>query len=162
MIIRQARQNDIDLILPVIEEAKLIMRATGNHNQWINGYPSRLIIANDIAGKNGFVCIADDEIVGYFCFIHGSDPEPNYQIIEGQWLNTQPYGVIHRLASNNKVKGVARIAFDYAASIIPNIRVDTDHHNLPMQNFLKKENFIYCGVIYVSDGTPRDAFQKVR
>jgi hypothetical protein len=160
MFIRQAIQEDVDLILQVIEQAKLIMRATGNYNQWINGYPSFSIISNDVANKNGFVCIANDEIVGYFCFIHGNDPEPNYKIIEGQWINNQPYGVIHRLASNNKVKGVARIAFDYATSIIHNIRVDTDHHNLPMQNFLKKENFIYCGIIYVNDGTPRDAFQK--
>ena len=30
-----------------------------------------------------------------------------------------------------------------------------------MQNFFKKYGFTYCGVIYVADGSPRDAFQMV-
>lgn len=97
---------------------------------------------------------------GLFCFFLGEDPEPNYAIIDnGNWQNNLPYGVIHRLASNGKVKGVAKACFDFAFEKVDNVKVDTNHDNLPMQNFLRQYGFAYCGVIYVSDGSPRDAFQ---
>ncbi len=146
--------------MPIIDEARLIMRENGNMTQWSNGYPSDTIILKDINSGHGFVCILDEEVVGYFSFIAGNNPEPTYNVIEGNWLNKDPYGVIHRLASGRKAKGIARAAFDFAFTKINTIRVDTHHENIPMQNFLKKNGFAYCGIIYVNDGTPRDAFQK--
>lgn len=161
MEIIAARQEDIDQIMHIIEQAKRIMRENGNQTQWINGYPSREIIAADIYNQHAFVCLENAEIEGYFCFVKGNDPELNYKVIEdGAWLNAAPYGVIHRLASSGKVRGIAGKAFDFAFSRIDNVRVDTNHDNIPMQNFLKNNGFSYCGVIYVSDGSPRDAFQK--
>ena len=36
--------------------------------------------------------------------------DPTYQqIYEGTWLNNEPYGVIHRLATNGKQKGVSDV-----------------------------------------------------
>ncbi|NMH27064.1 GNAT family N-acetyltransferase [Flavobacterium silvaticum] len=161
MQIRQAAKSDIDSIMMVLDEARNIMRQNGNLMQWNNGYPSREVILEDIELKQAFVCIADSEIAGYSCFIYGDDPDPYYKVIEnGSWLNNKPYGVIHRLATNGNVKGIAQSAFDFAFSVTDNIRVDTHHENIPMQNFLKKSGFSYCGIIYVADGTPRDAFQK--
>jgi hypothetical protein len=161
MEVKKAVFEDIDTILNIVDEARKIMRANGNMTQWGNGYPSSEIILNDINLDQAFVCVSGEEIVGYFCFIKGDDPDPNYHIIEaGAWLDDAPYGVIHRLASGRKARGIARTAFDFAFSAINNIRVDTHHDNLPMQNFLRKDGFAYCGIIYVGDGTPRDAFQK--
>jgi len=161
MHIQQATTADIEVILNIIHEARSIMRENGNTTQWTNGYPSRETILQDITNEHAFVCIADNEVVGYFCFMQGVNPDPNYTIIEGNWLNEKSYGVIHRLASGRTVRGIARIAFDFAFTKTNNVRVDTHHDNIPMQNFLKKIGFEYCGIIYVSDGTPRDAFQKV-
>ena len=161
MEVKKASPENIVDILQIVDQARAIMRENGNMTQWNNGYPSGEIILNDINESHAFVCISDSEIVGYFCFIKGDRPDPNYDIIEGgAWLNNDPYGVIHRLASGRKVKGIAQKAFDFAFSEIKNIRVDTHHDNVPMQQFLKKIGFKYCGIIYVSDGTPRDAFQK--
>lgn len=160
MHIQKATEVEIDVILNIIDEARSIMRENGNTTQWTNGYPSSETILEDIANGHAFVCIADDEVVGYFCLMLGDNPDPNYNLIEGGWLNNNPYGVIHRLASGRAVKGIAQKAFDFAFTKINNVRVDTHHDNLPMQNFLKKIGFEYCGVIYVSDGSPRDAFQK--
>ncbi|RZK04087.1 MAG: N-acetyltransferase [Flavobacterium sp.] len=161
MHIQKATAADLDVILNIIEEARSIMRENGNTTQWTNGYPSSETILKDIANDHSFVCIAADEVVGYFCLMLGDNPDPNYTMIEGKWLNDDPYGVIHRLASARTVKGIAQKAFDFAFTKTNNVRVDTLHENIPMQNFLKKNGFTYCGVIYVSDGTPRDAFQKV-
>jgi RimJ/RimL family protein N-acetyltransferase len=43
-----------------------------------------------------------------------------------------------------------------------NIRVDTHSSNCVMQALLARLGYTRCGVIRLSDGTPRDAFQKVR
>lgn len=159
--IRKATPKDVDCILEVIDQARIIMRETGNATQWANGYPSSETILDDIEQDCGFVCCTD-AIVGYFFFRHGIDPEPTYSVIEGTWLNDRPYGVIHRLASGRKAKGIATAAFDFAFTQTNNVRVDTHADNLPMQRFLQKNGFSYCGVIYVNDGTPRDAFQKMQ
>lgn len=161
MHIQKATKADTSVILNIIDEARSIMRENGNTTQWTNGYPSSETILEDIANGHAFVCTADGEVVGYFCLMLGGNPDPNYTIIEGNWLNDNPYGVIHRLASARTVKGIAQKAFDFAFTKTNNVRVDTHHDNLPMQNFLKKIGFEYCGIIYVSDGSPRDAFQKV-
>lgn len=160
MYIQQATTADTNKILTIIDEARTIMRENGNMTQWTNGYPSRETILEDITNEHAFVCIEGEETVGYFCLMLGKNPDTNYNIIEGNWLNENPYGVIHRLASGRTVKGIAQKAFDFAFTKTNNIKVDTLHENIPMQNFLKKNGFEYCGVIYVSDGTPRDAFQK--
>lgn len=161
MEVKRACPDDVAHILEIVNQARNIMRESGNITQWTSGYPSKEIILNDILQGHGFICVVDEEVVGYFCFMKGEDPDPNYQIIEkGNWLNDFPYGVIHRLASGRKVKGIAQKAFDFAFSQSSNIRVDTHHDNIPMQTFLAKAGFTYCGVIYVADGTPRDAFQK--
>ncbi len=154
-----AQIADVPVVMNVIEDARQLMRNSGNYTQWINGYPSIEVIENDIESNQAFLCVLDTKIVGYFCFMIGD--EPNYHKIEnGNWLNHNSYGVIHRLASSGEVRGVAQFCFDWAFTRINNIRVDTNNTNLPMQNFLKKNDFTYCGVIYVNDGSPRDAFQK--
>lgn len=160
MQIQLATPKDVDQILNIIDQARTIMRENGNLTQWSNGYPSSEIILEDIHNGHGYICVNEQEIVGYFCLMIGDNPDANYNFIEGNWLNDKPYGVIHRLASGRKVKGIAQKAFEFAFEKISNIRVDTHHDNLPMQNFLKKIGFDYCGIIYVSDGSPRDAFQK--
>lgn len=161
MQIIPATPAHLDAIMPILDEARAIMRETGNLTQWTNGYPSREAILADIEAGEAFVCEENGEVVGYFCFMEGSDPDPNYRVIEnGEWLDDAPYGVIHRLASGRKVSGIARAAFNFAFSRIANVRVDTHADNIPMKRFLEKTGFQYCGVIYVNDGTPRDAFQK--
>lgn len=158
-----ATPEHLATIVRVIDEARAIMRETGNMTQWTNGYPSADTILEDIRSGHGFVCGSADRIDGYFCFIKGKNPEPTYEIIEGgHWLNEKPYGVIHRLASGRTSKGIAHCAFDFAFSQVDDVRVDTHRDNIPMKRFLEKNGFAYCGVIYVHDGTPRDAYQKTK
>ena len=93
-------------------------------------------------------------------FIIGEDP--TYQIIEnGAWLdNTQPYGTIHRIASNGQTQGVFNMVLDWCTAHCSNIRIDTHEKNIPMQRCLAKNGFVRCGVIYLEDGDPRIAYQR--
>ena len=49
MTIRLATYDDIPAIMPVIDAAREMMHASGNVNQWINGYPSEEVIQAEIA-----------------------------------------------------------------------------------------------------------------
>ena len=44
---------------------------------------------------------------------------------------------------------------------IHSIKIDTHKENLSMQKLLKKNNFSYCGIIYLESKAPRVAFEKL-
>lgn len=161
MIIRPTALKDIPLVMGIYEYARNFMRANGNATQWVNGYPSEELIRQEIMDNHSFVCIGKEgEIFGTFCFILGDDPTYR-QIYEGAWLNDEPYGVIHRMATSGKQKGVADACLDWCMEQSKNIRVDTHKDNLVMQHILEKHGFRRCGIIYVRDGTERIAYQRL-
>ena len=158
MHIRKTKPEEIRTVMELYEQARKFMRSQGNTRQWIHGYPSIEIVQNDIASGNSYVCI-EGEIIGVFCFLQGE--EPNYRIIEkGEWLNNEPYGVIHRMASSGRRKGLADECIRWCFEQCPNIRVDTHEDNRVMQRVLERNGFRKCGIIYVEDDTPRIAYQK--
>lgn len=161
MIIRQALMQDLTAIMGIYEEAKLFMRQQGNHKQWTNGYPSNELVQTDIQNGNCYVCLENDETIGVFCFFDG--PDPTYaKIYEGQWLNNEPYGVIHRIAVSAHRKGVADFCYDFALKKCDNLRIDTHNDNIPMQRSLAKNGFTRCGIIYLANGDPRIAYHVTR
>ena len=103
--IRKTQPTDIAILMDIFEQAKHIMRKDGNMLQWRGNYPSREIVIADIEQGNSYVCTDDtEEIIGTFAFIRGNDPTYTH-IYEGKWVeDTLPYGVIHRLASQNTAK----------------------------------------------------------
>ena len=109
----------------------------------------------------GLLIEENGELVGVFAFIIG--PDPTYaEIWDGDgWLNDEPYGTIHRIASNGKTKGIFETCVAYCETLIDNIRIDTHADNAPMQHLIRKNGFTRCGIIRIADGTLRTAFHKV-
>ena len=161
MTIRSAHTEDLTSIMTVLEAAKGIMRADGNTGQWINGYPSREVIEADISSGYGFVVMEGAAIAGYFAYI--PSPEPTYNYIEGgAWVDdAQPYHVVHRIGSIPEVHGVFRAIMDWCFERDPNIRIDTHRDNHIMQHCIERYGFTYCGIIYLAEGAPRLAYQKL-
>lgn len=157
LYVRHTEVRDLDSVMAIYDEARGRMRAGGNSMQWVNGYPSTDVILNDIAHGNSYVVESTAGIVGVFSFIVGDDP--TYKMIEGEWLNTEPYGTIHRIASTTGAKGIADAALSFCMSKGVEIRIDTHADNRPMLRWIAKRGFHHCGIIYVGDGTPRKAFQ---
>lgn len=158
MQIRLANNNDLTDILEIFEIAKVYMKASGNPTQWGPDYPSKTLLEDDIQKAQLYVILDDQaSIHGAFVLAIGIDPTYNY-IENGSWLNDKPYATIHRIASDGRVKGLGRLCFDYCKSIIDNLRCDTHHDNLPMQQVLLQNDFIECGIIYVDDGSKRLAY----
>ena len=156
--IRKATLSDIPKIMPIYESAKEFMRQSGNLTQWVNGYPGRKEVGKDIENGNLYVGVDDEgDMVCVFAFIVGNDP--TYAEIDGAWLNDDPYGTVHRIASSGKRGGIVGKCVEFCFSMTDNIRIDTHRDNSPMLATLKRLGFIRCGVIICADGTPREAFQ---
>ena len=104
-----------------------------------------------------YVCTEGEHIAGVFVFFKGEDP--TYRVIrEGNWHRNSPYGVLHRVASDGSIKGIARFCFDFAKEKCDYLRIDTYKDNIPMQNTLAKNGFCRCGIINTDDGSPRIAY----
>lgn len=160
MTIRKATQADMERILSVFAYAREFMKRTGNPNQWKEERPPRDTVENFLLEKNLYVIEEEKKIIGVFAFFIGID-ETYLEIENGAWLNEEPYGVIHMVASDGSKKGILQEILTYCSSRIGNLRIDTHADNKIMQHLLEKNGFTKCGIIYVDDGTPRLAYQRI-
>ena len=165
-IIRKAKPSDMAEIMQIMEAAKTIMRQSGNMSQWGEGYPSEAIITADMEKEGGFVIEerlqeGESKLIGYFAFL--PSPEPTYsQIFEGEWIDdTLPYHVIHRIASYPDHRGIFGDMLEFCFALDGNIRIDTHRDNTIMQHNLEKHGFTYCGIIYLTSGDERLAYQRI-
>jgi RimJ/RimL family protein N-acetyltransferase len=158
MIIRKAKVQDLSVILEIYEIARQFMREHGNPYQWSGyGYPSEELLLDDIEKGQLYVLESVDGIEGVFMFNEG--PDSTYLKIDGEWLNAEPYSVIHRIASRGRKKGVLKCAVQFATDRATNIKIDTHEQNTVMQNALSRLGFKKCGIIYLENGDPRIAYQ---
>ena len=158
-MIQKADISQLPRILEIYEKARAFMAESGNPDQWGPGYPPEEMIRQDIRDGKSYVNLEGNHIRAVFYFAVEADP--TYGYIEGAWLNDDPYGVIHRIAVDGSGRGVAAECFAFAAQHCENIRIDTHEKNIPMQRCLTKNGFTRCGTIYLEDGDPRIAYQKV-
>ena len=119
MKIRLSQIEDIPAIMAICDVARQFMKDQGNPTQWDGGYPSASLIEDDIAAGHSFVIEEKGRLVGTFAFIIGEDP--TYQLIEKGELGifVEPYGTVHRIASNGQVRGLSRQVFDFVVSRFP-------------------------------------------
>lgn len=154
---RKTTVEDLPEVMPIYENARRFMAATGNPNQWIGGYPAVEHITADIDRGVSYVGVTPTgEIAVVFSFILGDDP--TYAIIEGEWLNDEPYGTIHRIASAGIMRNAGDDVIEFCATMIDNLRADTHHDNQVMQRLLLRAGFTHCGTIHLLDGRPRLAY----
>ena len=169
LTIRPATAADLPALRPVFEAAKAIMRADGNAEQWAApGFPGDGLLLRDIARGGGYVIESPvvpgptghlaSRIVAYFALL--PSPEPTYDYIDGAWLTDEPYGVIHRIASYPDVHGIFSAIISFAASHYPHLRIDTHRDNRIMQHVIESAGFTYCGIIWLTDGTERLAYER--
>ena len=170
MQIRKTIYADIPQLMQIFAQARGIMRACGNTNQWNDSYPSEETIRNDIdRGASVVMCGDDGEIIATMAFIPG--PDPTYKTIyDGEWPDNSPYYVIHRIATGKPVRNAAKMLFDWAFNMLGQlhtpegrpecIRIDTHRDNVIMHHILTKYGFTRCGVILLENGAPRDAYIK--
>ncbi len=154
-MIEKTKIEDIDKIMEIYRIGKDIQVKSGNPDQWLDGYPKRELIAEDIQNGCSYTVRHDGDIVGVFMYFIGE--EPTYKKIDGSWLDDEEYGVIHRIASCGK--GVFSECVKWCLDKHYNLRIDTHRDNKIMQHLIIKNGFSYCGIIWVDDGSERLAYQ---
>lgn len=168
MEFRKTVKEDIPEVMRIINQAQEYFKEKGI-DQWQDNYPNSEVISNDIDNNYSHVLIKDGNIVATVAIILGVDESYN-KIYHGKWLSNGEYGVIHRIAVDNDVKGMglAHEVIKYTENLcsknnIHSIKIDTHKENMAMQNLLKKSGFEYCGIIYLdrSNDVERVAFEKV-
>lgn len=160
-MIRKATYSDIPVLMEIFRNARGIMRASGNMNQWNDTYPSEETVKKDIDEGACMVLCDDGRIIATMAFIPG--PDPTYaEIHDGEWLDDKPYHVIHRIAVNEPGHNAARRLLDWSFARTGTIRIDTHEDNVIMHHILKKYGFFRCGTIFLANGDPRVAYQLTR
>ena len=124
------------------------------------GTPSRRRSCSGRTSGRLYVVEEEGTVHGAFAFLLGEDP--TYQVIEGgAWKSAAPYGTLHRVAGSGEVRGLFGQMVDYAWGVIPHLRIDTHENNAVMRHLVEKHGFQRCGVIYLEDGAPRIAFERI-
>ena len=160
MEVRPTRPEELGRLEEIYAAARAFMKENGNPGQWGDHHPARAVLEEDVARGQSYVCVEDGKVVGTFCFFVGE--EPTYAVIDGAWPDDAPYGVIHRLASSGKLRGVMGFCAEWALARCPVLRVDTHESNTTMRTAMARLGFTECGTIILEDKTPRIAFQKRR
>lgn len=156
--IRKAQWEDLDRILEIYTIARKFMTETGNPTQWGNNYPPVEMLRADISAGNLHV-VEDKVLHGVFAYF--TEPDPTYAYIEdGAWLDHSPYGTIHRVAADGS-GGVFSAVLQFAVEQNPHVRIDTHADNQVMQHVLDKHGFARTGIIYLEDGDPRIAYERI-
>lgn len=161
MQIRKTTPADLLAISEIYENAKRFMRESGNPNQWNSGRPNIDSAREDMENGVGYVLEENGEVLAVFMFSVGEDVTYK-NIYSGEWLNLEPYAVIHRIAVKEQGRGLIDFCISYCFEICKNLKIDTHRDNIPMQKALLKRSFEYCGIIYLENGEERLAFQKVK
>lgn len=161
MEIRKSTPEELEAILELYEQARKFMIEHGNADQWGTVYPPRQMVEQDIADGKNHICTENGELLGTFYFAVEDDPDYG-KIYEGDWIGSGAYGVMHRVASPGRKKGVATYCVNWCFEQSGgDLRIDTHRDNLPMQGMLEKNGFVRCGLIYLEDGDERIAYEKI-
>ena len=160
LTVRKSKKEDLPELYRLIAAGRKFMRDHGNDVQWTKSDAIEEQLPGDIEKGNSYVVVDENgDLCGTFAFIIGEDP--TYAVIEdGAWPDNEPYGTIHRIASDGTRHGILSAAVEYCEQLIGNVRLDTYETNLTMQKCAKDRGFTYAGIIHVGDGTPRYAYYK--
>ncbi len=159
-LVRKANHQDLERIEEIYSYARQFMADTGNPNQWGKTNPPKEQLVEDIQLGRLYVITEADNIHGVFYFYIGEDP--TYQkIFHGAWHSGSPYGTIHRIAGDGS-RGILRTAAAFCEKQIGHLRIDTHADNQIMQRAVAKEGFQRCGIIYIADGSPRIAYDRIK
>ncbi len=160
MFIRLAKEADVKAAESIYESARSFMAQSGNPTQWAGEYPNGYDVRLGIEKGTSYVCEDDGEIVATFHFEANADDPTYCKIYDGEWRNSLPYGVIHRIAVKYHGKGIVDFCFSECFKLISNLKIDTHENNIPMKKCLLRNGFEYCGIIYLANGESRMAYQK--
>ena len=169
MEIRKAKDADFGAMQALFDEARGTI-ATLGINQGQNGEPAPEVVREDISLGQSYVITDGDALCATFALMNESEPLYD-DIYSGEWKtgnDNRNYQAIHRVAVAvfMRGKGTSTEIINYAAQRARelgrvSLRIDTHEGNAVMRRMLEKHGFELCGVIYLKNGDPRVAYERV-
>ncbi|MFR4926957.1 MAG: hypothetical protein ACLUB3_03345 [Clostridium sp.] len=98
---RTALTADLPTMMKMVEEAKEGFRAR-NIDQWQKGEPNEQGLTEGIEKSVVHVLEENGEVLGMITVVPG--PEADYAVIDGAWLNDEPYFAFHRVCVSRHTK----------------------------------------------------------
>ena len=148
---RKAVPDDLPGMMSLVRQAQAFMAAL-NIDQWQDGYPSEDILAEDI--QSGRIYVYDDDGSIASITVLTEEPEPVYDTLEGEWMSSEPYLTIHRMALDDAHRhgGLASKIIQHAVAMaremnLTAVRADTHRGNKAMRRFLEKHGFVERGLV---------------
>ncbi|QIK58066.1 GNAT family N-acetyltransferase [Erysipelothrix sp. HDW6A] len=165
-LIRYATLDDLDEIMLIIMQAKQSLKEAGIP-QWQTGSPNEATICHDIHNNHTIVMCEEDRIIATVALLF--EEEPSYKTLKGgSWLQDNAYATIHRIAvaSNATQQSIATSLINHCIDLtrkqaLASLRIDTHTENTKMLGLIRKFPFEKCGMITLSDGSPRLAFEML-
>ena len=158
-MIRTATAADMPSLRRVYATARRFMADTGNPYQWGDSKPAESQLETGIRRGQLYVEEVDGRVCAAFALVMGDDP--TYGYIEGAWQDDTLYGTVHRVAADGTHRGFFARCVDFSAQQIAHLRIDTHQDNRVMRHLVEKHGFTYCGIIYLENGDPRLAFERI-
>lgn len=174
--IRKSKLSDIEQIMNLFDMARKTM-ATLGIDQWQDGYPYKENIMEDIRNDESYVVTGQNGVILATFMLMKRNESTYDRIYDGAWLTEKEvqYATIHRITvlpesrasavSGKEEKPISRIIIEYAKDFVKEhnlsggIKIDTHEGNIAMRKMLEKNGFVYCGVILLTDGQKRVAYQ---
>jgi GNAT superfamily N-acetyltransferase len=151
--------------MKIIRQAQVSLKEAGV-DQWQNNYPTVDIIRSDIHKGYSYVLLKNEKIAATAAVSFTGETIYD-SIYEGKWSAIHPYAIIQRIAvsSSEKGQGFASAIIKQVEQLclkqsICSIRMVTHEENRSMRKLLWKNQFQYCGIIHLHDGSKRIAFEK--
>ena len=170
-VLRKATEKDTEDLMHIYNEAKKGMKAM-EIDQWKeDGEPNRNTIKRDLLHQCLWVLHNEkNRCIATAAIIETLDPDYADENIQGAWINKEnTYLAIHRVAILPSFKGqrltdyfIHQAEKEAREQQRKSIRIDTHIDNKPMQKWIARHGFLFCGIITIaSDGTKRNAYEKI-
>lgn len=160
-VIREAIREELPVVKKLIQLGRKRQIEAGNLNQWGPDYPSDKLLEKDFREGTIYLCEYDGKVVGTFSLF--TAPDPTYkEIVQGDWLNDEPYATVHRIATDGSVNGAGQYCLRWVQEQFDNVRIDTHEDNTAMRYILEKLGFQEVGIIYLTNGDERLAFHYAK
>ncbi len=163
-VFRSSTERDAEAVSKIYDFAREDFRKSGIP-QWLDGSPNMDTFLDDVKNGSSYVIECDGEIAATAKFILY---EPVYDdIFDGEW-KSNGYIAVHRVAVAEKYRRMGLAgkmlgeAERYARSLGREaVRIDTHEKNVKMRSMLEKNGFLRRGTVYIADGSPRVAYEKL-
>ena len=164
MFFRKATMLDVSAVTKIYDVARKIMKESGIP-QWQEGVPGRESFISDVQDGAAYVIEEEGKVIGTVQII---EHEPYYDRIEnGAWTEENAL-IAHRVAVSNECrkKGVGSMLIAESERIGRErgkkaLRLDTHESNFRMRGMLEKNGFKAVGTVFMPDGSPRIAYEKL-